>query len=369
MSNRRNWLKRTSLGIVGIGMIPLEHLASPKTESSTVDENVNLIRLRSNENPYGPSPLARKAMRDRINVSNRYDWELLDELMEKIAQKHHLTSQNILLGAGSSEILNLVALYCSKQAGNLIIADTTFDYWTVTAENAGLKKIAIPLTSDKKHDLTAMLKAIDADTKLLYICNPNNPTGTICANETLVHFITEATKRTKVLVDEAYLDFTDQPSLANLVTENRNLIIAKTFSKIYALAGSRIGYALAHPDTILELSTLQYATNGSVSVVSASGALASLKDDQFVTETIALNKEARNYTITQLEQLNLPCIASHTNFVYFSLENYKHDFFEQLKKRNIQGTKIYEEKGKWSRITIGTRKEMEEFIKAVGGKQ
>ncbi|RZK09678.1 MAG: histidinol-phosphate transaminase [Flavobacterium sp.] len=365
MSNRRNWLKQTSLGLVGLGVIPFERLAIPSKEDVIEEKKASLIRLRSNENPYGPSVLARNAMRDSINISNRYNWELLDELIGKIAQKHNLTDQNIVLGAGSSEILNLVALYCSKKAGNLIIAETTFDYWTVTAENAGLKKIAIPLTADKKHNLAAMLTAIDADTRLIYICNPNNPTGTICANEALVNFINEATKRTKVLVDEAYLDFTDQPSLANLVTENKNLIIAKTFSKIYALAGSRIGYAIAHPETIEEMNQLQFSPNGSVSVVSASGALASLKDDKFVTDTISLNEEARKYTIEQLEHLKIRCIPSHTNFVYFSLENYNKDFFEQLKKHYILGTKIYEEKGKWSRITIGTMNEMKQFIKAL----
>ncbi|WP_298223672.1 histidinol-phosphate transaminase [Flavobacterium sp.] len=365
MNHRRNWLKQTGLGIVGIGVMPLERFAIPTTENLIEEKKESLIRLRSNENPYGPSPSARNAMRNSINVSNRYDWDLLDELLEKIAQKHHLTTQNILLGAGSSEILNLVALYCSKASGNLIIAETTFDYWTVTAEQAGLKKIAIPLAADKKHDLSAMLKAIDADTKLIYICNPNNPTGTICASETLLNFINEATKRTKVLVDEAYLDFTDQPSVASLVTENRNLIIAKTFSKIYGLAGSRIGYAIAHPDTITAISQLQFSANGSLSVVSAAGALASLKDDKFVTDTMAFNHEVRQYTMEQLEHLKIRCIASHTNFVYFSLENYNKDFFEQLKKNHILGTKIYEENGKWSRITIGTMAEMKQFIKAL----
>jgi histidinol-phosphate aminotransferase len=365
MNNRRNWLKNTSLAFVSIGIIPLESFAISSKENIIEEKNISLIRLRSNENPYGPPALARNAMSNSINVSNRYNWELLDELIGEIAQKHNLTDQNILLGAGSSEILNLVALYCSKKSGNLIIAETTFDYWTVTAENAGLKKIAISLTADKKHDLSAMLNAIDTDTKMIYICNPNNPTGTICANEALLDFINEATKKTKVLVDEAYLDYTDQPSLANLVTENKNLIIAKTFSKIYGLAGSRIGYAIAHPETIKEISQLQFSTNGSVSIISASGALASLKDNKFVTETILLNAEARKYTIEQLENLKIRCIPSHTNFVYFSLENYSKDFFEQLKKNNILGTKFYEEKGKWSRITIGTMKEMKQFIKAL----
>lgn len=354
------------MGIVGLGIIPLEGFAIPAVANIVKEKDARIIRLRSNENPYGPSALARKAMSDCINGSNRYNWELTDELIDKIAQKHRLSAQNILLGAGSSEILNLVALYCSSNAGNLIIAETTFDYWTVTAENGGLTKIAIPLTADKKHDLAAMLNAITPDTRLIYICNPNNPTGTLCASEALIQFVMEATKSTIVLVDEAYLDFTDEPSLAKLVTDNKNLIIAKTFSKIYGLAGARIGYAIAHHDTITEISKLQFSANGSVGVVSASGGLASLKDDKFVAETISLNRIARNYTIEQLTNLNIPCIASHANFVYFSLANYNKDFFEQLKWNNILGTKIYEENGQWSRISVGTLEEMKQFIKAIG---
>ncbi len=365
MNTRRNWLKQTSIGLVGIGIIPFESFAISTKETLIAEKGTNLIRLRSNENPYGPSAMAREAMSTSVAVSNRYNWDLLDELIEKIAQKHELAAQSILLGSGSSEILNLVAMYCSTASGNLIIAETTYDYWTLTAEHAGLKKMPIPLTADKKHDLDAMLKAIGPDTKMVYVCNPNNPTGTICTSKALLDFIAEATKRTKVLVDEAYLDYTDQPSLAHLVKENKNLIISKTFSKVYGLAGSRVGYALAHPDTIKELSELQYATNGSVSVVSASGAMASLQDTAFVTETILRNAEARKYTIEQLEHLNIRCIASHTNFIYFSLENYSKDFFEQLDKNKILGTKIYEEKGKWTRITIGTMNEMKQFIKAL----
>ena len=151
-----------------------------------------------------------------------------------------------------------------------------------------------------------MLKAIEPDTKLVYICNPNNPTGTICTNEALLNFINEATKTTIVLVDEAYLDYINQPSLANQVKENKNLIIVKTFSKIYALAGSRIGYAIAHPDTIMELNQLQFSPNASISVVSTAAAIASLKDDKLVTDTIARNQEARKYTIEQLQNLNIP---------------------------------------------------------------
>jgi histidinol-phosphate aminotransferase len=367
MSSRRNWLKQTSLGIVGLGIVPMESFAILQIENSSKEQiDLKPIYLRSNENPYGPSELAKEAMTKSINSSNRYNWDLTSDLISKIAKKNNLVPENILLGAGSTEILDLVVQYCAINKGSFILADPTYNYWTETAEKLGLKKITVPLTENKHHDLSAMLKAIEPDTRMIYVCNPNNPTGTICEREALVDFINEATKKVIVLVDEAYIDFTNHKSLVNFVKENKNLIIAKTFSKMYGLAGARIGYGIANSETIEKISRLQSWSNGSISVASVSGALASIQDEKFVSDTYSLNENARKYTIEQLHRLKIECISSHSNFVYFSLANYNKDFFEQLKKNNIIGTKIYEENGKWSRITIGTMKEMQQFIKALG---
>jgi len=366
MNNRRNWLKQVSLGAVGLGFCQFEAFANVPTEKYIFpDVEKTPILLRSNENPYGPSPLARAAMQKSISSSNRYGWDLSDELISLIAKKNNVSNNNILLGAGSTEILDLVLQYTALQKGNFVLAETTFNYWTFPSDKLGIKKITVPLTSDKKHDLAGMLKAIDSDTKMVYICNPNNPTGTICEREQLVSFVKEALKKAIVFVDEAYLDFTKEESLSNLVLENKNLIITKTFSKMYGLAGARIGYAVAASSTIEEISALKSSPNLSVSVVSAVAAIASLKDEKFIEQVHSLNEEVKKYTIDQLTKLNLTCIPSHANFVYFSLENYKKDYFKQLENHNIQGTKIYEESGKWTRITIGTMKEMQQFIEAI----
>jgi len=366
MNNRRNWLKQISLGTIGLGIIPFETFANPSVEECFLPNlDKSPILLRSNENPYGPSPLARTAMAKSVNSSNRYSWNLASELITAIAKKNNVQDNNILLGAGSTEILDLVLQYSALNKGNFIMAETTYNYWTAPSEKLGIKKITVPLTEDKKHDLTAMLQAINADTKMIYICNPNNPTGTICDREKLVSFIKEATKKVIVFVDEAYIDFTKEESLSNLVSENKNLIITKTFSKMYGMAGARVGYAVAHSATIEELNGLKSSPDSSVSVVSASGALASLQDENFVKQVYADNEAVKKYTIEKLTQLNLTCIPSHSNFVYFSLNNYQKDYFKQLKNHNIEGTKIYEENGKWTRITIGTMKEMQQFIEAI----
>jgi len=365
MNNRRNWLKQISLGTIALGFYNVEAFAKPLEEPILPDLDNSPITLRSNENPYGPSPLARAAMAKSVNSSNRYGWDLSAELITSIAKKNTVSDNNILLGAGSTEILDLVLQYTALKKGNFILAETTFDYWTAPFEKLGLKKITVPLTKEKKHDLSAMLKAIDSDTKMIYICNPNNPTGTICSREELESFIKEATKKTIVFVDEAYIDFTKEQSLSNLVVENKNLIITRTFSKMFGLAGARVGYAIANATTIEELDTVRSSQNMAVSVVSTAAAIASLNDEKFIQQVYNSNEEVKKYTIEQLTLLNLNCIPSYSNFIYFSLVNYKKDYFKQLKEHNIEGTKIYEDNGKWTRITIGTMKEMQRFITAI----
>jgi histidinol-phosphate aminotransferase len=364
-TNRRAWLKQISIAAAGIGIVPLQSFALPPVNMPANYPGNALIRLSSNENPYGPSPMARLAMAESINRSNRYGWDLIVQLMDAIAKKNQVASDNILMGAGSTEILDITVRLAARFKGSFILANPTFGYWADTAERLGLRKIEVNLTSDKKIDLQSMLGALKPDTQLIYICNPNNPTGTFCKREELESFVKAVPKNVWILVDEAYLDYTTQISLAGLVAEFKNLIIAKTFSKIYGLAGARIGYAIAHAETIEKLGRLQLWVGGSLSVVSTAGALASLKDEKFTADTFSLNEKAKTYTIEQLKRLNISCIASNTNFVYFSLANYKKDFFEQLIKNNIQGTRIFEENGKWSRITVGTMQEMQRFIKAV----
>ena len=363
-NNRRSWLKQTSLVFAGLSLAPLKNFALDTNPSNNKPGN-DPIRLNANENPYGPSPLARKAMAEAINISNRYQWTSGTELISAIATKKNVTADNILIGAGSTEILDLVIQYVALKKGSFVLADQTFSPWAKTAEKLGLQEITVPLTTTKEYDLSLLLNAIKKDTRMVHICNPNNPTGATCNKDMLLSFVKEVSKKVIVLVDEAYIDYADQSSLSPFVNENENLIITKTFSKIYGLAGARVGYALAHANTIDQLSQLQTWANGGVSAVSLAGALASLKDNDFVNSCYSLNEKVRKFTIDQLESLNIKCIPSSSNFIYFSLSKYKKDFFNQLKSNNIIGTRIYEENGRWSRITVGTMQEMQMFIKAI----
>lgn len=363
--NRRKWLATGTAALSGLSLLPFKGLSLPAPAAAPPLPSDEEVILCFNENPYGPCEAARKAMADTIRVSNRYPWALIHDLMSAIAARHQVTADNTWIGAGSTEILDLLAQRAEQQKGSFVVATPSFDRWGTQAVACGLRKIAVPLTTDKVHDLDAMLAAIEPGTRMVYVCNPNNPTGTVCNHEGLVSFVQKATAKTTVVVDEAYLDYAGEPSLIPLAVKNDNLVVVKTFSKIYGLAGARAGYAIATAGTIDALNNLRSGADMGISAVSIAAALASLKDETFVSSSRDKNDMARAFTMAQLGELGLRTIPSRTNFIYISLQNYKGDFFKRLTDHNIKGTGIFEEDGKWTRITVGTMQEMERFILAI----
>lgn len=355
---RREWIRQSSMALAAVGFIPSLFAG----EKHIYPMPPTAIRLHANENPYGPSPRAREAMTAAITTSNRYPWENTTILREKIGQQYSLTKDHVLMGAGSSEILGLVATFAALQKGNMVCATPTFSLWWTAVKTQGMQIIEVPVTAGKEHDLPAMLSSITPDTKLVYVCNPNNPTGTLIATNTLKDFIAAASQKALVLLDEAYLEYTDEPSLAHLLNNNKKLVIAKTFSKIHGMAGARVGYALAHPDLIKQLTDMQPWTNAGPSAVSVAGALASLEDMAFLEASKKDNAAVRTFTANALKTAGLPVIPSHTNFLYYSLQKDKGDFLKTLADNNIRVGRIVEEKGKWVRISIGTRDEMEQYV-------
>ena len=367
--HRRAWLRQSSLAIAGLTFAGKMAASANDQRYRSLPQITGTpfggpIRLTSNENPYGPSPMARKAMAEAIAGSNRYPWDTTTVLREQIGQRFGLTKENVLMGAGSSEILGLVAQYASLNKGNAITADPAFRIWIPAAEKMGLEVIRVPLTRDKKHDFPAMLGKLNSATRLVYVCNPNNPTGTILPSEDVKSFIEEVSKRSLTLLDEAYIEYCDQPTMANMVATNKNLVIAKTFSKIYGLAGARIGYALAHPDTIGQLAGLQPWQNAGTSAVSLAAAIASLQDKEFIASSKESNKLAGAYAAKELKVMGFECIPSNTNFLYYSIKSFNGNWPELLRAKNILTGRIVEEEGRWTRTTVGTMEEMQAFIAA-----
>jgi histidinol-phosphate aminotransferase len=300
-------------------------------------------------------------MGQAILQSNRYPWDQTTMLRELIAKRNGLTKENVLIGAGSSEILGIVAQYAAREKGEAIAANPTFRIWWNSAEKAGLNFIKVPLTAKKEHDLPVMLSKINTATRLFYVCNPNNPTGTLIPEAELRAALEQAAAKTLVLLDEAYIDYTNQKGQADLISQYPNLVIVRTFSKIYGLAGARIGYALAQPNTIQQLKQYQPWENAGASAVSIAGAIASLDDQDFVAESARNNLAGKNMVYSTFEKLQIPYIHSHTNFIYHSVQSFAGDFPATLAANRIIGGRMVEDEGRWTRITIGTVEEMREY--------
>ena len=367
--HRRDWLKQSTLLLAGIGVNTAVWSRSQRVaDFSETKDILPFVKISSNENPYGPSPMARKAMAEAVNSSNRYPFSVTDQLRKKIGQIYGLDEAHVLMGAGSSEILATVAAFSAKNKGNAVSPHPTFRLWWQVAETYGLSIKKVPLTEDKKINTETLLAAIDGDTMLLYICNPNYPTGVIIPAEELKRCIGIASKKVMVLLDEAYTEYSDEQSMASLVATNKNLVIAKTFSKIYGMAGARAGFGLAHPDTIKQLAAFEPWANAGVSAVSLAGAMASLDDAAFVKECRTKNDAVRQYTAQALTELKMPVIKSHTNFLYYQATAFNGDFPKTINSSSLSAVRIFEDEGKWYRTSVGTMEEMKVFIDTVKAK-
>ncbi len=363
--NRRDWLKTAFLGSVGLTLSPLEFLAKTTPNFNVLQNDEKTIRLCFNENPLGVSPKALEAMQKSLNLSSMYDFKFADVLCEKLAEKNQLKKDNILVSAGSSFLLELITKYVSLDKGHTIIPDPSFTIFEPIAEFLGMSKSVIPLNDKKKIDLEKMKQSIRKDTKLIYICNPNNPTGDLLSRPEIETFIQSVPNNITILVDEAYIEFTNQKSLGDLVNQHKNLVVTRTFSKLYGFAGARLGYAIGHPKMIENLKKLQSWSGAEISVITMAGAISALDDQEFITKVLDNNQRVKDFTNSEFQKLGIKTIPSSANFVYFSLENYKGDYFKKLKEAKILGGKTYEEKGKWTRISLGKMEEMERYFKVI----
>ena len=363
--NRRDWLKTAFLGSAALTLSPLEFLANETPNFNELKNSNETIRLCFNENPFGTSPKALEAMQKSLSLSSRYDFKLADVLCEKIAGNNNVKKENILVSAGSSFLLELITKYVSLDKGHIIIPDPSFTIFAPIAEFLGMSKSVIPLNDKKKIDLEKMKSSIQKDTKLIYICNPNNPTGDLLSRLEIENFIKSIPDNIIILVDEAYIEFTTQKSLNDLVDVYKNLIVTRTFSKLYGFAGARLGYAIGNPKLIVELKKLQSWSGAEISVVTMAGAIAAMDDQEFITKVLDNSKKVKDFTISEFNIRGIKTIPSSANFVYFSLENYKSDYFKKLKEAKILGGKTYEEKGKWTRISLGTIEEMRKYFDVI----
>src|SRR5438046_707318 len=286
-------------------------LTQPSATSSTAGGVI--VRLSANENPYGPSPNALKAMTDSFGLACRYPDEHNNVLIDKLARLNRVNHDEILLGDGSGEILKLCAeTFTGPQKGKLVAADPTFEAILNNAKANGAEVIKVPLNSTFAHDLPKMHAA--AKSGLIYICNPNNPTASITPKDELRDFIAKTPRETMILVDEAYFHYADSPdyeSVIPLVKERPNLVVSRTSSNIYGMAGLRCGYCIAQKETVERMRRNQMWD--SVNCMALAAATASLDDADHVPNGQRLNREAKKFTTSELERMGYQQIPSQAN--------------------------------------------------------
>jgi histidinol-phosphate aminotransferase len=360
-------------------------IASPARSASTAA----LVRLSSNENPYGPSPMATKAMTDAFGLAWRYPDEHTDMLIEMLAGINGVNRDQILLGNGSGEILKLcaaaftgpvsksdgareitlarptrgAALSFKLGRGKLVVADPTFEAILNHATVSGAEVVKVPLTARFAHDLDKMSAA--ASEGLIYICNPNNPTASITPKDVMRDFIGKCPSQTMILVDEAYHHYADSPdyeSVVPLVKQHPNLIVARTFSKIYGMAGLRCGYCIAQPETIQRMRPHQ--TWDSVNIMALAAAIASLNDKDQVSNGRRLNRETKTMVTGDLERLGYKHIPSQANFVMIDVKRPVLPLIGALRQRGVQVGRLFPALPNHMRVTIGKKSEMEMFLSA-----
>lgn len=363
--NRRDWLKTAFLGSAALTLSPLEFLAKNTPNFTELKNDDKTIRLCFNENPFGVSPKALEAMQNSLSLSSMYDFKFADVLCRKLAEKNLLKTENILVSAGSSFLLELIIKYVSLDKGHFIIPDPSFTIFEPIGEFLGMSKTVVPLDGQKKIDLDKMKIAIRKDTKLIYICNPNNPTGDLLSRQEIENFIKAVPGNVTILVDEAYIEFTNQKSLSDLVNTYKNLIVTRTFSKLYGFAGARLGYAIGNPQMITELKKLQSWSGAEISVTTMAGSIAAMEDQEFISKVLHNNQKVKDFTMSEFQKRGIKTVPSSANFIYFSLDNYKADYFKKLKESKILGGKTYEQNGKWTRISLRTMEEMKVYFGAI----
>lgn len=323
-------------------------------------------RLLANENPFGPSAKAKKALAEAINTSYQYPFESRKKLEDKILDYEGLQKGQILLAAGSSPLLLASALCFGK--GTIVSATPTYEDLLKHAEQLGTKVVRVPLTSDHLFDLDAMEKAIDSSTSLVYICNPNNPTATVADTAKLKAFCERVSKKTTVFVDEAYIDYLDNPqsiSLIESVKKGQNIIVARTFSKLYGFAGLRVGYIIAQPELITKLS-MYTAGPMSISATSLSAAFAAYQDKEFLQSAFENTMLSKKFLYETLKKEGYEYIPSSANFVMFPVKMESKKFAEEMMKRGV-GVRSWKFGGKeWCRVSIGRMDEMKAFAVAFG---
>jgi histidinol-phosphate aminotransferase len=325
----------------------------------------SIIKLASNENPFGPSPKALAAMQQALLNVQLYPDGNAHHLKQALAKTLGLQPGNLILGNGSNELIEFIGHAYMEPGVDVVVSQYCFAIYPLVAKLFGANLITVP-AKHYAHDLSAMLAAITPNTRVIYVANPNNPTGTMAGKEELRRFVEAVPSNVVLVLDEAYIEFIEDP--ADFIGDIRsgrfqNLVLLRTFSKIYGLAGIRIGYGIAHPDLIAAFEKIRQPFN--INSIAQAGALAALEDDAHRNRTRANNVIGMRYLEQGLQSLNLETLPTGGNFMLVKVGNGQ-KVFEALQRegvitRPMGGYRLPE----WIRVSIGAPAENERCIAAL----
>ncbi|WP_128330535.1 histidinol-phosphate transaminase [Apibacter sp. HY039] len=377
--NRRDLLKLSGTAFAGLLFTGITRAGSTVlTEEfeSLSNKNDSPLLLNFNENSLGISSMAETAIKKSLKNSFRYPDAEASNLRKQLADKFNVTPSHISLGSGSSDIIRAITHFCifkslqENKKLQIILPDPTFDLIADYAENLGVTISRIPLDSNFCMDITAMKKAAEEfnGVSLCYLCNPNNPTATLTSSDSIEKWIADANpENTFFLMDEAYAEYvTDlkfQSGIKHILNLRNNVLVTKTFSKVYAMAGYRIGYGIATPETSKKINTFLSIDNLNISGLVA--ASASLKDSAFLTRSLSSTNSSRKITETAMNELGIRFLPSQANFIFYHIPGDLKLYIQRLNSEGIKVGRIFTPLTQWNRVTLGTPEEMKIFVKTL----
>ena len=326
-----------------------------------------VVKLASNENQLGPSPMAVEAVKREAENINIYPDPSAGELRRELGKIYDVEPDTIVVGNGGEQILEIIARTFINPGDEVITADTTFDILGIQVSYLGGKVVTVPL-KDYKQDFEGFVKAINEKTKLIYVCNPNNPLGNIATKDEVEYLVNNVPEDVVIVFDEAYYDFAkvnpDYPETIDILKRRPNTIILRTFSKVTGIAGVRIGYAVTSKEIAVEMSKIKGTFN--VNRLAQAAALGALKDEEHIKKTVELNYKSLGMMEKAFEELGLEYVKSNANFVFVNVGKDSKVVSEELLKRgivikagNIWGWNT------WLRVSTGTVEQTEKFLTAL----
>ena len=361
--DRRNWLRNVALTGSFVALGGYQSFADGWTVR-TLEESGPLL-LNANENPFSPAKSVKESIISNFDLTPRYPFRILKSLVEMIAEEEGVGSDQIVITGGSTEGLKAVGLTMGIAGKEIIAADPTFQALLRYAEHFGSKVHRVAVNAKMEHDLAAMSAKVNANTGMIFLCNPNNPTGTLLDAEELRSFVLKHEQDALIFSDEAYYDFiteADYPSMVELVKQGKNVVVSRTFSKVYGLAGLRIGYLIASPE---RASALKKAVMANTNVMAIEAAKTAMSDNEFYKFSLARNTEAKSYLYGLFDEMGLEYIPSHTNFVFFKTGRPIDQVQAAMKAKNVLVGRPFPPLLDWCRISTGTMEEMKIFGEAL----